>query len=112
MTKTRTELVTHALERLRVVGSGQTASAEDTQLVDKVVDPLMSDLASRDIFQWGDPDELPDDAFEHLAELLANATAEDFGKPVSEDRRLMAEARLRLIQGVALSGQPVKSEYF
>ena len=112
MAKTRAMLVTRALEKLRVVGSGQTASAEDTQLVDKVVEPLMEDLSSRGIFAWGDENDLAENAFEHLAELLANATAGDFGKAASEQTRMLAEGRLRLLNGLAYSGQPQRTEYF
>jgi hypothetical protein len=110
--KTRAQLVARALEKLKVVGSGQTASAEDTLLVDKVIDPLMSDLMARGIFSWGDEDELPEEAFEHLSELLANATAGDFGKSSDEGRRQMAEGRLKLTEGVSVSHQPLRTEYF
>src|SRR5690606_24761624 len=112
VSKTRAELVTRALEKIRVVGSGQTASAEDAQLVDKIVDPLMEDLAARGIFQWGDEDDLPEAAFEHLAWLLGNLAAPDFGKPEDDAKRRMMEARLRLLDSATLSGEPVRAEYF
>lgn len=112
MTKTREQLVSRALQKIRVVGSGQTASAEDTQLVDGIVEPLMQDLAARNIFHWGDEDELPDEAFEHLADLLGNAAAPDFGKASDDAARRSAEGRLRLLEPVTLSGQVLNTEYF
>lgn len=112
MTQTRERLVARALEKLKVVGSGQTASAEDTQFVDEVVEPMMADLGARNIFAWGNEDELPDDAFEHLAGLLANSCAEDFGKVNDENKRVLLETRLRMINPISLSGQPQKVEYF
>jgi hypothetical protein len=112
MSKTRAQLVARSLQKNKVIGVGQTASAGVSQRVDDVVDSLMTDLGERGIFQWGDPDDLPEAAFEHLADLLANATAPDFGKPADENRRLMAEGRLNLLNGISLSHQPLKAEYF
>lgn len=112
MTKTRTELVNRALKELGVVGAGQTASAEDFDEIDKAVEPVMSDLATRDIWVWGDPDEYDDDAFDHLAVLLANARARGFGVQPDEQKRLLAEARLRGLKPTILSGQPQQIEYF
>lgn len=110
--KSREELVNRALKELGVVGSGQTASAEDYATIDEAVEPVMSDLATRDVWVWGDPDEYDEDAFEHLAVLLANAKARSFGKAPSEETRLMAESRLRQLSPTILSGQRQQTEYF
>lgn len=110
--KSREELVNRALEELGVVGAGQTASAEDYAVIDAAVEPVMSDLATRDIWVWGDPDEYDEDAFEHLAVLLANAKARPFGKQPSEETRIMAERRLRQLSLYDLSGQAQRVEYF
>jgi hypothetical protein len=112
MTKTRLELVTRALEKQGIPGAGQTPEAEDIALVDKVVDPVMSDLATRDIYVWGNPDTLDEDAFEHLADLLSNAISRDYGNQPDEQRRLMAESRLRQLNLIFLSGQPQQTEYY
>src|ERR1044071_7428246 len=97
MSKTRDQLIERALNKLGAIGAGQSPSAEDAALLAASVDPVMSDLASRGIYSWGDPDNLDDDAFEHLAEVLAVAVARDFGKEADETKRLMAESRLRQI---------------
>jgi hypothetical protein len=110
--KTREELVNRALEELGVVGAGQTAAAEDYAVVDDAVEPVMSDLATRDVWVWGDPDEYDEDAFEHLAVLLANAKARPFGKEPSEEIRIMAERRLRQLAPYVLSGQAQIVDYF
>jgi hypothetical protein len=112
MTKTRNELVIRALKELGVVGSGQTAEAEDFDEIDKAVEPVMSDLATRDIWVWGDPDQYDDDAFDHLAVLLANARARAFGAQPDEQKRLMAELRLRGLKPTILSGRTQEIEYF
>jgi len=112
MTKTRSELVNRALQKLKVVGAGQTASAEDSQFVNDELEPVMSDLAVRNIFVWGDPDEIDDAAFVHLADILANSVAGDFGQAQDETVRLYAEKRLRELNLYSLSGQRQTSEYY
>lgn len=112
MSRSREQLVARALNRLGVIGSGQIPEAEDAKVVDDVIEPILSDLATRDIWQWGDPDVIDDDAFEHLAKLLANAVARNFGAQEDEQQRLLVEARLRELKPVFLSGQPQQTEYF
>lgn len=112
MTRTREQLVARALNRLGVVGSGQAPQAEDAKVVNDAVEPVLADLATRDIWQWGDPDALDDDAFEHLAKLLANAVARNFGAQEDEQQRMLAESRLRELKPIFLSGQPQQTEYF
>lgn len=112
MTKTRNALVNRALKELGVVGAGQTAEAEDYDEIDKAVEPVMSDLATRDIWVWGDPDQYDDDAFDHLAVLLANARARAFGAAPDEQKRLLAEQRLRALKPTILSGEVQEYEFF
>lgn len=111
-TKTRDDLVSRALNKLGVIGAGQTAATEDTAQVDGTVDSVMSDLATRQIFAWGDPDDIDQDAFEHLADCLAVANARDYGLQPDDNVRLMAESRLRQLNLTALSGQPQSVDYF
>lgn len=110
--KSKQELIARALAKLGVPGAGQTASAEDTALVDAVVEPTMSDLATRDIWVWGNPDEYDEDAFEHLAGILANAVAEDFGKAFDPGKQEYLEGRLRGLKQTMLSGQSQRVEYY
>lgn len=113
MTKTRSQLVDRALQKLKVVGAGQPASAADTALVDGLVDPVMTELQQSEIYAWGNQDEIDDAAFEHIAELLASAAASDFGKTgLSSEERWVVERRLRRLSPYVLSGQPQVTEYF
>lgn len=113
MSKTRTELVVRALEKLRVVGAGQTAAARDTAFVSNLVIPVLEDLRDSQVYAWGDTDEIDDAAFEHIADLLADAAAVDFGKPrLGMDERLVIEGRLRRLAPYNLSGQRLQTEYF
>lgn len=112
MTKTRQDLIARSLLKLGAIGAGQAPSAEDAADVGASLEPMMDDLAERDIYVWGDPDNIESAAFEHLAELLANTNARIFGKSPDESIRQLAERRLRLLDRQQLSGQRLKTEYF
>jgi hypothetical protein len=112
MTKSRENLVYRALSKLKVIAAGQTPSAEDNQVVDDMVEPTLSELAARSIYAYGDPDQIEDECFEHLAAILAQVCAEDFGLDGDDRKRVMAENRLREIGAEKLSGQPLKVDYY
>lgn len=112
MAKSRQALINRALEELGVVSAGQTPSDEDVAVIESEIDPVMSDLATRNIWQWGDPDEFEDDAFIHLAKLVAYSKARVFGVTPDETTRLMSESRLRQLNLSVLSGQRQTAEYF
>lgn len=110
--KTREELVNRALQKLKVLAAGQTPAAEDYAVVDNDLEPVLSDLSAREIYPFGDPDNIEDEAFVHLADILANSVAADFGREPSESVRIMAENRLRVLNREILSGQTLKVDYF
>lgn len=112
MTQSREKLVARALYELGVPGGGRTAEAADVQVANDALEPLLSDLSTREIWQWGDPDVIDDDAFLHLAKLLANSIGQGFGVPPDERIRMLAEQRLRELKPVVLSGQPQHASYF
>lgn len=110
--KTRQQLVIRALQKLKVLAAGQTPSAEDAKLVDDEIVPVLSDLNTRSVYPFGDPDQIEDEAFVHLADVLANSVAADFGREQSEETRLLAERRLRELGAQTLSGQALQVDYF
>lgn len=112
MSKTRQDLIARALLQHGVPGPGGTASAEDVQYVDDAIDPMFDSLAQREIFQWGDPDQIDDSAFLHLVAWLANATGRPFGVTPDPSIALLEEQNLRVLKPVYLSGQPQQTEYF
>jgi hypothetical protein len=110
--KSKQELIDRVLVELGVIGAGQTAAAEDVALITSEIEPVMSDLATRNIYSWGDPDEYDEDAFIHLAKITANSLARAYGIEPDDGKRLYAESRLRLLQTVVLSGQNQSVEYY
>lgn len=112
MAYSREALVLLALEELGVPGAGQTPSAEDKATIDNKLNAVMDDLAERNIFTWGDPDQTPDAAAIHIAVCMAQASARSFGQAKDEAARLLAEARLRELKQVILSDQPQNIGWF
>lgn len=110
--KTREQLVNRALQKLGALAAGQTASAEDFETVNNEIEPIMSDLAVRSIYYWGDPDQIDDSSFIHLADIVANSVARDYGAAQDDNVRRAAEQRLRELNVQTLSGQPQTVEYF
>lgn len=110
--QTRQQLILRALQELGVVGAGQAASAEDAKIVDAEVEPALANLAQRGVWQWGDPDQIDDDAFIHLAKWLANSVAIAFGKAADENLRLLEEQALRELRPLIRSGEPLAVDYF
>lgn len=111
ITKTRDQLVDRALEKLGVVGSGQSAEAEDQARVDSVVDATLGDLAARRIIYVANEDAIPVEWFEWLADLLADNVAEDFGRVRDATKRLYAESMLRNLVAGMPTYEPLKVEY-
>lgn len=109
---TREQLILRALRELGVPGAGQQPSAEDAQAINDEIEPVMSDLARRNVWVWGDPDQIDPAAAVHLAIILANSAARQFGAAPDETKRIMAEARLRELRLSIDAGEPVEALYF
>lgn len=111
-TKTRDELVDDALRKLMVVGAGQSPDAEDQELVDGKVDPLIDQLSADLIVQITDDDAIPGEFFDPVSSLLANLCAPDFGKTFSPDVQAFYEQRLRRTQMVQPTYQALETDHF
>ena len=111
-TKTRDELVDRALQKLMVVGAGQSPDAEDQELVDSVVDSTIFDLQQRNIVVINDDNAIPVEVFEWVADILADGSAGFFGKPRNPQLVLYAEQRLNKITAASPSYLPAQNEYF
>lgn len=112
MSKTKQQLIERTLQEVGVLAAGQAPSAEDAKVTEDEINPVLQDLAQRDIYAWGDTDSIEDEAFVHLAVLVADSIAVSFGKPKSEPTRLMAERRLRELKINDLAGSRQEVEYF
>jgi hypothetical protein len=112
MAKTRVNLVNRALEKLLVVGAGQTADSEDVEKVNDAVTAVLEGLSDDQIFTVADEDDIQESAFEWIAEVLAMAVAPDFGQPADIQRREYAEKRLMRLTASRPSKEPTVVDYF
>ncbi len=110
--KSREQLITRTLQKLKVLAAGQQPSAEDAQVVRDEIPAVLSDLSKRRVYTVGDPDQIEDEAYVHLADILAVSLAGDFGVEQDESKRLLAEGRLRMLMAETLSGQAQQTDYF
>jgi hypothetical protein len=116
MPKTRAELVDEALTRLGALSAGQEPGAEDYAYVDGKVEPMLSDLAARDI-AYASPSSIPDEAFDHLGAVLAYRAKDYFGVVGDEAASMLqsaslAERNLQFLSRGRTTRQRVQAEYF
>ena len=112
MAKTRTDLANRALEKLLLVGSGQSPEAEDTARVDGVIDGFAAFISGIEIYTIADLADIDEAAFDWLAVYLAYFCATDFGKPQDDGMRQAAEFNLKLLTATKPTKEPLAVEYF
>ena len=112
ITKTRAELVTRALRKLLVVGSGQVPEDEDTELVDGVVDTTLADLAARSVVYIANEEAIDVAVFEWVADCLTDNVAEDFGKSRNPAKVEYAEAKLKAVLAASPTYETQRNDYF
>ena len=86
--RTKRELVGAALGQLRIVGVGETPSAEDYAEVAGHYDDLVAELADVGLCYWpntgNDIEEIPPAVFRALAAILTHDASDSFGKEPGE----------------------------
>jgi hypothetical protein len=110
--KTRAQLAARALEKLLVVGSGQSADSEDIEKVDDAIDAVLADLEARNIASVSDLSQIDLAPFEWLAMILADSVATDFGQEQNPQKRAYAESMLRRIGAPSPTYETMVGEYF
>lgn len=112
ITKTRNQLINKALENLHVIGTGQSAEADDHAKMDEVVDPLLEQLAVDEVVEIANPDEIPNAIFLPLAELLANAAASGFSQDYDPNKKMVFEAVIRRLTASRATGETLRTVYY
>ena len=116
-TKTRRDLVLRALDVLGVSAVGQAPAAEDFAAVDAQVDPVLGVLAGLEVVYVADPDEIPAEFLNPIADVLAYALCTDFAVGDTEKAEMrvkdaQAKADLRFMNRGRPTGQRMTAEYF
>jgi hypothetical protein len=91
--KSRTDLITRALEVLGVIAAGQAPAAEDVQVIETNLDALLAELAADEIATI-DPDDIDPSMFNSAAIFVADRMRADFGAPM--DAAMVADAKATL----------------
>ena len=112
ITKTRTELVREAADKLAIVGTGQPLEAEYAARIDNNVDPLLMQLGADGICEVVNTDYIPSEWFDSLAGLLANVSAAVGGKSFDPQIKEYYESRLRRLTASGPSYATMEVEYF
>jgi hypothetical protein len=107
--KTRAELITRALRRLRIVAFDEAATAEQEAVCSEALDALQEELLWSHGINIGDVDLTEDEHFLPLAYLLAVEVAPEFSTAAPETR---AKAIVRLGSVINPDDSDVTPEYF
>lgn len=89
--QTRVDLVHKALKNLGVLPQGQNPGAEEYNQVNALVEPMIADLAARDIVTLASTAVFEDQYFLSLAHILAGHAQSEFG--MQNDPALTARAQ-------------------
>jgi hypothetical protein len=116
MTTTKVDLATEVLEELGVLGVGQTASAEDSQKVQSVIEKVHAEYETEGRVTWG-VDEIPDNVADPLRVIVAERLLEVFEIEPERAERIRGKqpaSVVRFIKQVVntYGGEPVKAQYF
>lgn len=112
MAKTSTDWANAVLQKLLVVGLGQSPDAEDTAKALEQYEPFKEFIASIDVYTIADDDDIDIAAFSWLVLYGAYFCATDFGKPQEDGMRVAAEYNLRRVNAKKSTGEVLKAEYF
>lgn len=107
---TAAALAARVLERLRVTGAGETPSAEDSATVTSFYSGIFAEETINGLFYW-DEDDIPEEAFEALADYIGGKLGADFGE-ARTDLETDGERRLRKLASQGSTGLTVTGSYF
>lgn len=99
---TKEQLRDHILRQLGVIGAGETATAEDAELVETVIDNCQDELEQLEVALWP-VDDVPGYAIESFcAYVKTSLTA--FGQDYDPRLKALALAQLRMVTADRRSG--------
>lgn len=112
MSKTRAELVAKALSNLGFLAAGQSVPAEDSDLIDGLVDNVIEELSGEQVIEIADDQEFDDSTFLPLARILAEKAAPEYGRETNEQAVMLAKALIRKITYGRPTREPLTVDFF
>jgi hypothetical protein len=99
---TKAELRNHILRQLGVLGAGETATAEDAELVETVIDNCQDELEQLEVALWP-VDDVPGYAIESFT-LYVKSSLSAFGQEYDPRLKALGLAQLRMLTADRRSG--------
>jgi hypothetical protein len=99
---TKEQLRDHILRQLGVLGAGETATAEDAELVETVIDNCQDELEQLEVALWS-VDDVPGYAIESFT-LYCKASLTAFGQEYDPNLKLLGLQQLRTLTADKRSG--------
>ena len=85
-----TQLVNEVLSRLGILSEGQATDPGDFSYVQQMVEPTLAMLNSLEVVPVADQNNIPEDWYEHLANILAGSCAAHFNSSMEDHVRLVS----------------------
>jgi hypothetical protein len=115
-TLTKAEIRNRVLQRMRVLGQGQTASAEEAAHVDQHIDLLHNELEARGLARIGTltwtVDTIPDYVAEAYTAMAAFRASPLFGRQTTYDEYTFGENLLRRVATAPVDEDPIEATYY
>jgi hypothetical protein len=92
---TKAELRNHILRQLGVLGAGETATAEDAEMMETIIDNCQDELEQLEVATWS-ADDIPGYAIESFC-LYGKASVTAFGQEYDPRIKKLALDQLRYI---------------
>lgn len=109
---TKAELRNKVLQKLGVIGAGDTPETSDQTLVEEAYDSAYAYLRSLHIVSWGSGGDIPTWAVNPIKNYVASQVANEYGKNRNVDEERLAIIELASYLANDNDGTPTEAEYF
>lgn len=111
MAKTKAQLATSVLRKLKILQAEETANADDSTLVQTIYSDRLQALYDKELAYWPE-DSIPEEVFRYLVTLIANECAPEFHQGFDPGLERYAEMKLAEHVAKSDSGEPTQAVYF
>jgi hypothetical protein len=112
MAKTKAQLATSVLRKMRIVDAVENPSASDSELVETAYDAKTAAWRRLGYIWWPNTgrlvQEIPDEVFDVMVRLISNSVSDDYGMPRQATEEAAEKMLLREVR--ALNHKPDSGE--